>query len=130
MSEIKIAIWGAIIFFVFVKIWLPILFPPIKDPIDLDWRWWNIEKQINSNAKIYKKIDAENWYINKLYIKIEKIENKIERLEIETSIDFEKEAFNNNKIEDYKLDIKNIKIDIENKYDNIDGFNRETKWLY
>ena len=130
MSDFEIGIWGIIGFFLFVKIGLPIIFPPEPEKEKEQWNSEEIEKQINSNSKFYNMINKENWYIKKLSIKIQKIENKIERLEIETSTDFENEASNNNKIEDFKLDIQNITVDINNRYDNIDELNRKIKWMY
>ena len=131
MSEIEIAIWAAIAFFIFVKIILPIIFP--EDPYNPEkiyWNWWNIEKQVNNNAKIYKKIDKENLALENLHIQKEELENEIDRLELESSTDFEKEASNSTRIKKLKLKIKHIEISIENKYSNLDNLNRELQWMY
>lgn len=127
--DIEAAIWLAIWFFLFVKVGLPMIFPP-KPPRDDFWDWLNIEKQINNNATIYKKIDKENLALENLHIQKEELENEIDRLEIESSTDFEKEASNNTRTKKLRLKIKHIDINIENKYNNVDKLNRDLQWMY
>ena len=134
MSEIQIAIWAAIGFFVWLKIlemidnwnWWKGWWKGWNWP----WNWWEIEKQVNHNAKIYKKIDKENLALENLHIQREELENEIDRLEIESSTDFEKEASNNTRTKKLRLKIKHIDINIENKYNNVDNLNRDLKWMY
>lgn len=127
--DIETAIWLAIWFFLFVKIWLPSLFPP-EDQWHRPWNWWEIEKQINNNSKIYNEIDEENYILWNLNLQVKEIENEIDRLDIESSTDFEKEIANNNKIEKLKLKISSLNMKIDKKYRNIDNLNRELKWIY
>lgn len=127
--DIETAIWLAIGFFLFVKVWLPLFFPP-EDHDNKPWNRWEVEKQINNNARIYKEIDKEDFSIKNLYNQIENLEIEIDRLEIESSNDFEKEMSNNNRIEKLRAKIKLIKINIEQKEKNIDNLNRELKWMY
>lgn len=127
--DIETAVWLAIWFFFFVKVWLPLLFPP-DDQNKKPWNWWEVEKQIKNNARIYKEIDKEDFSIKNLYNQIENLEIEIDRLEIESSNDFEKEMTNNNRTEKLRAKIKLIKINIEQKEKNIDNLNRELKWMY
>ena len=127
MSELELAIWIAIIFFV----WLKFLGTTIQEPkIENYWKWWEVEKQINNNAKIYKKIDKENLSLENLQIQKEELLNEIETLEFESDTDFEKQTINSTKIKKLKLKIKHIKISIEDKYNNIHDLNWELKWMY
>ena len=128
--DIETAILLAIWFFLFVKVGLPMIFPPEKENDNRPWNWWNIEKQINNNANTYKKIDKENLALENLHIQKEELENEIDRLEIESSTDFEKEASNNTRIKKLRLKIKHIDINIENKYNNLDKLNRDLQWMY
>ena len=128
--DIETAIWLAIWFFLFVKIWLPMIFPPENEHDNRPWNGWDIEKQTNHNASTYKKIDKENLALENLHIQKEELENEIDRLEIESSTDFEKEASNNTRTKKLRLKIKHIDINIENKYNNIDNLNRDLQWMY
>ena len=121
--EIETAIWLAIWFFLFVKIWLPLIFPD-NPPEKIYWNWGELEKQINDNSKIYKKIDKENLALENLKIQKEELENEIDVLELESSTDFEKEASNSTRIKKLKLRIKHIEISIDNKYNNLDNLNK------
>jgi len=127
--DIETAIWLAIWFFFFVKIWLPIIFPP-EEQNRQSWNWWKVEKQMNNSSKINKEIDKEVYSIKTLYNQIENLEIEIDRLEIETSTDFEKEATNNNRIQKLLAKINLIKINIDQKNKNIDNLNRELQWIY
>ena len=80
---------------------------------------------MNNSSKINKEIDKEVYSIKTLYNQIENLEIEIDRLEIETSTDFEKEATNNNRIQKLLAKINLIKINIDQKNKNIDNLNRE-----
>lgn len=128
MSDIEMAIRAAIWLFITIKVLEVITYNP-KDKWESGKRW-EVEKQIADNAKIYKKIEKENLALESLNIQKEKLENEINKLEIESSIDFEKEADNNTKIKEIRLKIKHIQINIETKHNNIYNFNNELKWIY
>ncbi len=128
--SLNTAIWISVWFFVFVKIILPLLFPEDDWVDDKIRNNWDIEKQINNNSKIYKKIDKENLALENLQIQKEELENEIDTLEFESDTDFEKQTVNSTRIKKLKLKIKHIDISIEDKYNKIDNLNRELKWMY
>ena len=105
MSEIEFAIW-AMVFFV---IWLPILgsitwwWNVIKDPINIGNNWEKYQKQAENNAKLNKKLIKIERELKKWLIKKEIKEKEIEKLDFDSSTDFNND--NDTKIQELELDI-------------------------
>jgi hypothetical protein len=60
-----------------------------------------------------------------MYIQKEEVENEIENLELESSMDFEKENMNSTKIKKLRLKIKHLDISIEDRISKINSLNNQ-----
>jgi len=79
----------------------------------------------NNNSKLIKKIEREQLTLENLLIQKEEYENEINRLEFESSSDFEKESTNNTKIKKLRLKIRHLLISIDEKNNRLNELNNK-----
>jgi len=79
----------------------------------------------NNNSKLIKKIEREQLALENLLIQKEEYENEINRLEFESSSDFEKESANNTKIKKLRLKIRHLLISIDEKNNRLNELNNK-----
>jgi len=87
-------------------------------------RWYNDEKN-----KKYRQLEKENITLETMKIKKEEVENDIDRLKLEASMNFEKEAENETKIRKLELQVKQLNIKIREKENDIYHLSYEIQWM-
>lgn len=120
IEQIKILSWLLILIFAFIYI---------------VWEIWHSSKPkqnsdyINNDnseniRKLSNKIEKESLVFENMKIKKEEIENEIEALKIEWSMDFEKEMRNEKKIKKLDLQVRQMNMKLSEKEENIQEFKR------
>jgi len=126
MSEGEFIFW--IIVWVFAFVAFMNGFWNTKKPNNTIWE--DYSKREKDRTKLFKKLDKAKLVLENLLIKKEELENEIDKLHFDSSIDFENENQNNTKIRKYELQLKQIDMKIEEVDDNIYNINRELQWIY
>jgi len=102
------------------------------------WSWWQTNYSQNTeeeNAKMYRikelqdLIQRKELQIENMILKHEEIYQEIKDLEIESSMDFEKEEKNNLKIKKLDLKLKHIEINTTNLVEDKVMLENELKQL-
>jgi len=95
-----------------------------EDPPLHQNRWYNDEK-----TKKYRQLEKENITLETMKIKKEEVENDIDKLKLEASMNFEKEAENETKIRKLELQVKQLNIKIREKENDIYDLSYEIQWM-
>ena len=86
-------------------------------------------KENKEYSKLIKQFEKEQLALENLLIQKEEYENEINKLEFESSSDFEKEWINSTKIKKLKLKIRHILISIDEKNNTLNELNNKLSWI-